>query len=246
MNISSVHVPSFCKLSRQGRLDAYLNAYDLKRLGMGAGASQTRQRVDAALPLPANITPERVYFGAVEVAGTGIRFYGDFCFVLKPAVVLDNTVILETNSYDLAREPLATVIHRAQTPESKRRFFASRMSATWGNDRCDVIASKVLQTLGEREYRLTLGQIAHAARNDEHYVEVLHVGSFSADQLEEVRVSAEDAALEAQIAARLQVGPAPSAAEAEWRQRRRQAVAALNDLRVPVRTITTIGRTKGE
>lgn len=244
VNISCAHVPSFCDETADGAAHPYKNVYDLQRLGLGKGPSATRRRVDAALPVLAGKTPEDMYFGAVELTGTGIRFYGDICLVLKPTEVAEDTLLLETNSYDLEREPLVSAISRSQDPAAKRRSFALAMSGRWGNDRASMAVAKAFQVLGERSRRFTFGQIAEAVRDDEDYIEVVRTSTFEADDLEEARLQPEDVAVETRITERLRSGPTPSLAEIQWRQDRRRAEAALRAQGVPVRVVTTPGRTK--
>jgi hypothetical protein len=244
VNISCAHVPSFCKEAADGISHPYKNVYDLQRLGIGKEPSETRLRVDAALPLPAGKGPEDVYFGALEVTGTGIRFYGDICLVLHPDRVRDDTLILETNSYDLEREPLVSAIARSKDPAATRRAFASAMAGRWGADRGNMAVTKVFQVLGERNRRLTLGQIAEATRDDEDYIEIVRDETFDANDIQEARLQPEDVALENRISERLRSGPTPSLAEIQWRQDRREAETALSAHGVPVRVVTTPGRTK--
>src|SRR4029079_16002742 len=65
----------------------------------------TRLGVDEALAKLTAGPKESIYFGAVELNGTGVRFYGDLCLILAPQNVPQTTVILESNSYDLVRPP---------------------------------------------------------------------------------------------------------------------------------------------
>ena len=74
--------------------------------------------------------------------------------------------------------------------------------------RCPCSRSSRYSKSGER--RLTTGQISEAVLDDEDYIEVLKIGSFDVGALQEARVSAADAAAEAQVGAQLQMGPAPT------------------------------------
>ena len=73
---------------------------------------------------------------------------------------------------------------------------------------------------------------------------MLYPRSFNAGDLAEVRVSAADAAAEADIAQREQAGESPAAHEVTWRDQRREARRALTRVGVPVRVVTTPGRIK--
>jgi hypothetical protein len=79
---------------------------------------------------------------------------------------------------------------------------------------------------------------------DEDYVEVLKIGSFSAEDVQEARVSAADAAVETRIGVELREGRTPRAEEIEWRQQRRAAFAALRAAGVPIRVVATTGRVR--
>jgi hypothetical protein len=108
-NISSVHIPAFVTASLAGE-KAYKNGYDLAKYRIGGSASdgslKTRDIVDQALTHLVGVSGDKIYFGAVELNGAGVRFYGDICLVLKRDAVLSTTTILDRNSYDLVRSPL--------------------------------------------------------------------------------------------------------------------------------------------
>ncbi|MBX7481674.1 hypothetical protein [Qipengyuania qiaonensis] len=232
-NMASDHAPAFCNPTGP---KAYLNAYDLPA---PATVSATRQRVDAALPLPAGYTQQDIYFLALEVNGTGVRFYGDLCLVLKPQATAADVRILNGNSYDLVRLPLST---RTGTDTALR----SEAARFWGVWREDLTSMATLKVFAARrsERRFTTGQVSDAILDDEDYLEVLRLGSFDASDLQEVRITAASAAAEADAAERMRHGPTPSAASLLWRRRRRDAVAAFEAAGVPVRVVSHSGRLK--
>jgi len=251
VNISCKHVPAFCELSKNGDPKPYKNAYDLNRV------QPERQWVDSLIRAVTGIKPKDLYFAAAEISGTGIRFYGDMTLVLKratdPATGEDawNAVsLLDRDSFDLLFEPLRSKIeaevHRSGRPyEDVAADELRNLSGTWGGDLPDMAWGKVLPSLPVGERRWTTGQIAGHVLEDEDYLEVLRAASFGAADLHEVRLSASDAAAEADIADREANGEAPSIHELEWRQQRREAKRALAALHVPVRVVTTAGRVKG-
>jgi hypothetical protein len=250
-NIPSVHIPSFVRLSIAGGRKPYKNGYDLGRYRIGAlppGATLSRrERVDRALPLPVGASPENVYFCALELNGVGVRFYGDFSLVLRNKRMRSDTAVLDRNSYDVERSPIVDEITALDEGErdNARRDALKRLSGSWARDLADIAVTKVFHELGGGQRRLTTGQISDALLSDEDYVEVLRIGSFSAFDLAEVRVSASDAALESLVAARLRHGPIPLWAEFVWRQRRRRAERALRTVAVPTHVVVTAGRVKG-
>ncbi len=223
-NISSVHIPAFVTASLAGE-KAYKNGYDLAKYRIGGSASdgslKTRDIVDQALTHLVGVSGDKIYFGAVELNGAGVRFYGDICLVLKRDAVLSTTTILDRNSYDLVRSPLRQRIESGNPAmwDKNREAEASSISGNWADD---------LQGL----------------LKDEDYIEVLRVGSFSARDLQEARISASDAPYESLVAQRRATGPRPRLEALIWRMRRRRADAALRRAKVDVRVVTTTGRVK--
>ncbi len=197
-NMASEHVPAFCAA---GGSEAYLNAYDLAQV---AAISTTRVRVDNAIAR-FGVASAKLYFLAVEVNGTGIRFYGDMCLVLKPWEGLEDTRILNGNSYDLVRAPASqqTAGDDAKLDEAAELFWGG-----WGDDLAPMGALKTFSSQrGER--RLTTAQVSDAILDDEDYLEILRVGSFGTADVQEVRISAASVSAELQIAERMRHGSTP-------------------------------------
>ena len=246
-NMSCEHVPDFCKDSASGRKDAYKNAYKLSR-----SPSPKRIAVDEIVErcsalLGPSLAKENISFGAIETSGTGIRFYGDMCLVLKPPLDMDQFLLIDRNSYDVARNPIAQRVRDAVslgvTEELARTVEMSRWLGTWAA-LVHMLAMKIIRRLPLAARRWTTGQVAQAVLEDEDYCEVLFPRSFEVGDLAEVRVSAADAAAEADIAQREQAGESPAAHEITWRDQRRRARRALTKAGVPVRVVTTPGRIK--
>ena len=245
-NLAAVHVPAFCKEPASNR--PYKNAYDLKtasRLGsIPAGTPiPLRSIVDDVIEKVTGITPDNLYFAAVEINGAGVRFYGDMCLVLKAAEIPDATVVLDRNSYDLVRPP---VTPSGSAPDHTKMADALKdMRGQWGNpDLSWMSVVKVFDSRPHHRRRLTTGQVSAAVLDDEDYLEVLKVGSFSAKDLQEARVSAADTAAETKILERLRLGPCPSLAELHWRKHRVAAARALHAAGVPTRVVTGAGRVR--
>jgi hypothetical protein len=98
-----VNIPADALLSflRAGK---YLNIYENPVVGgKPRTPSPKRQEVDGWLGLEGH--PREYYFGAVAAGGTGIRFYGEYCMVLRRDAVPPDTRIFDRNSYDLAYPP---------------------------------------------------------------------------------------------------------------------------------------------
>lgn len=255
-NISCRHVPALCKESAAGTQSAYKNTYDLGKAG------GRRQLVDETVEAVChargvNVPKEKIYFAAVETTGTGIRFFGDLCMVLRfrpdwdvmgkrlpPGSLAQECLVLERNSYDLVRAPLLAQITASAFPEVERRNIATEWVGSWAGQLLDMIALRVLESLPIEERRWTSGEISRVILDDEDYSEVLFTRSFDVGELAEVRTSAADAAAEGDIADRERTGEAPTLHELEWRQQRRDARKALAAARIPVRVVSTPGRTR--
>jgi len=250
VNIAAVHVPAFCEASRRDEPKPYKNGYDLNKYGIGTRdpdyKPKNREIVDDALPLDVGVTPDNLYFGAVELNGCGIRFYGDVCLVLKPSAIQSNTVVLDRNSYDLIRAPIRDVVDAEPLDRQAdvRQSEAWKLRGLWEVDKGAMAAIKVMGTLGLRQRRFTTGQISEAVRSDEDYMEVLKINSFKTKALQEARFSAADAAHDALTGDRLSQRPSPRLEALMSRFRRRVAENALRDEGVSVRVVTTPGRTK--
>lgn len=249
VNIAAVYVPAFCERSANKGRRPYLNCYDLEDRRIGDPPSVKRVHVDESLPTAANM--RRVVFGAVEVNGTGVRFYGDFCFILNDAMVRDETIVLDRNSYDIERQPLSAGITGASNAAraAQRKSVVGTLVGEW-SDLHAIVCIKLLDRFARRQRRLTIGEISDAILADEDYVEILwlrpadRVGSFGTADLLEVRISAADVALEERIGAHGATGPPPSSAEMAWRSQRRRAEEALNAEAVAVKVVTTTGRVR--
>jgi hypothetical protein len=245
VNISAVHIPSFCK-PRPGE-KPYKNTYDLQKepvLGdrQPINVSSSRKAVDGVIQGGLHKQPADLYFAAVEINGTGVRFYGDMCLVLKRAAVAADTPVLTTNSYDLIRPPITPAGAAPDIPALT--LLIDQMAGEWQANTGHLAALKSFDILQHTARRLTTGQISDAILEDEDYLEVLKAGTFGANDLQEARVSAADTAAEIQIGERTRLGPCPSLAEIQWRKQRLAAQRSLAASGVTVRVITTSGRTR--
>lgn len=249
-NMPSVHVPGFCEATRRGKPNAYKNCYDIAAETFGGGSYKQvgarRLQVDKSLPLPAGATVETTYFGAVDVNGCGVRFYGDVCLVLHRD---QNAacVVLDRNSYELVRSPVKEYVARVAGAgqDAMRQAIARSWSGSWQGDLKHIVAAKALATLPLGGRRWTTGHISHAVCSDEDYVEVLKGGSFNAYDLQEARIAAQDVAEDALTTSRMASRrPAPRLESMLWARRRARAETALRSLGVPVRVVGTHGRMK--
>jgi hypothetical protein len=251
-NLSCAHAPDLLAHDQaSASLRPYKNRYDVaaSRLGGALPAGpDPRADIDAALAPLAGAGSERdLYYGAVEINGAGVRFYGDLCLVLNTAAVDAAALVLDRNSFDLICAPLRDRTHTgpggAWDPAAAQGE-AANLAGRWGADLAEMAVCKVLDAGVFGARRLTAGAVSQGVLSDEDYLEVIRVGSFGAKDVDEARVGAADVAAEGHIADRLQRGPPPDWADLLWRHRRRQADRALNARGVRTRTVVSAGRVR--
>jgi hypothetical protein len=225
-----VNIPADALLGflREGR---YLNAYDRPRVGgEPRRPSHMRVKIDGALGLD---DPRDYFFGAVAMGGTGVRFYGEYCMVLKADAISRETRVFDRNSYDLSRPPFEKM---------NTVSLVSMLRGEWGQDLIHMVAMKLLPELSNRQWLVTLGTVSDALLHDEEFIEVHKQGRFGPPELEEVRQAPEDEALQMHIMARYEDGEAPSIEEMLWMTRRNHVRQALVKARIPNRVVVSSGR----
>ena len=233
-NIQAAHIPAFVKASRSRSKSAYLNTYDLSTRA-GTAPSKRRTTVDEALPV---MDEKKVYFGAVELNGSGIRYFGDYCLVLNNSVIDDRTVVLDRNSYELMRAPL----NGNNLSSAQRKQKVQEWQGNWKDDMLAMGTIRVLEDFGRRARRVTTATVSDSILHDEDYMEVLRERSFDAQDVAEVRTLASEAARESLVAQRMISGPPLRVESLIWRNRRRLAETALAQMNIPVRVVTSAGR----
>jgi hypothetical protein len=253
-NISSAHIAAVLTGESRGDPKPYKNRYDL------ASASKDPQTLGAVVPTPQSLREQidsviaklastsdgkDFYYAAIELNGTGIRYFGDLCMVLKPKETDANTLVLFKNSYDLSRSPLREeVFENGSLNIAKAIAKAKELQGVWPHDVIYMAACKILDGANPTERRITTGTVSAGVLFDEDYLEVIRLKSFGASNLEEIRLSSQDVAVEGRVADRFRSGPTPSYAELQWRQRRREAERISVQEGVPARVVTTTGRTR--
>jgi hypothetical protein len=252
-NLSAAHVPALVAAGARSNRP-YKNRYDLRAtLGQPTPSPRPlRERVDDAIGQLINQSDgSNLYYGAVEINGAGIRYYGDICLVLKPSAIADDTLILDRNSFDLGCEPIRrriTMDGAAPRPQAKWPAEtvnqADELQGRWEEHLADMAICKILDGGKNVQRRLTTAPISDGVLSDEDYIEVVRLESFGTDELDEARISAADAGADGRIADRLTRGPTPSLAELQWRHRRRLADQALATKRVRTRIVVTGGRAR--
>ena len=192
----------------------YQNIYEQPRIaGERRAPSQTRLAADELV----NLRPARdFYFCALASGGTGIRYYGEYCAVLKPAVTLRRVdKILDRNSYDLLTPPLSAYLSEMRGRGKPSQLIDGLMSHLGDGTTQQMLAAKVLQRTPDSPRLLTAGAVANAILSDEDYCEAYHHGKIAIDTLEEIREHPADVSREGEILQRLEGGD-PSAPR-RWR-----------------------------
>lgn len=227
VNISSAALLSFL---RSGR---YLNLYDEPVIGSSThGPTKNRREVDEKL----DIDGHRTYFGAVALGGVGVRYYGEYCMVLRLGLARDDTRLFDRDSYDILLPPLVGVL--VDQP------LIERLRGTWGTDLYPMVLLKVLPEVVHLRRLVTSGTVSEAILKDQEFIEV-HLeleDPFSPGDVEEIRESPDEVAVEARLRERQGAGLFVSAVEQEWLRQREMVATQLDAVGVRSRVVTLHGR----
>ncbi len=209
---------------------SYRNLYDRPVIGGEAPTpSPARKLVDKKLQLG-----EDTYFGAVALGGTGIRYYGEYSMVLRPEAVDGKTPLLDRDSYDLLMPPLS------ELNLTKKRL--TRMRGTWEQDVRAMVLLRVLPEIRQARQLVTSGTVSELVLRDQEFVEVHRRGTFTPEDLEEVRTSPDEVAIENLIRDRERRGSRCTAVEHEWLRRRSVVSERLEEAELRHRVVTLHGR----
>lgn len=246
-NISSAHIPGFVN-DKNGM--AYKNRYDVSGKQIGepspSSAPDARGLIDLLLAAKiGSVKPENLYYGAVELNGAGIRYYGDISLILLVDRVHRQTLVLDRNSFDLISAPLRAKTHpNGSWDVAAATKQLAEIAGWWSADLVNIAICKVLGGGPNPERRITMGDVSQGVLADEDYIEVIRTGSFDVRDVAEARVSAADAAVDGMVADRLRRGPTPNWVELMWRHRRRKADQALRAERIVTRVVISAGRVR--
>ena len=220
--------------------DDYKNVYEHPVVeGKELHPSEKRKYVDRICSLD---PPKDYYFCALSVGGTGMRFYGEYCVVLKsPDDAARVERVLDRNSYDFMIPPLLDIFNKLD--ENGQQRIATRLMCDFrSTDLGDMLSIKVLQHHGARPRLLTIGSVGAAVLSDEDYVEAYHKGKIRLATVLEIRSHPEDEMTESSIEDRFVRGEAVSAEELQWAARRQQVRKAMDDKGIRHRVVTGNGR----
>lgn len=248
-NISSAHVPAFV----EGKTDrAYRNRYDLAAARIGGPSRSTAAPADARELIDKTLASligkknwKALYYGAVELNGAGIRYYGDVALILKRGPELDDTLVLDRNSFDLICAPLRATTHPdGHWCSASAAVQADLIAGKWGADLSDMAFCKLFSTARSEGRRITVGAISEGLLSDEDYLEVVRSASFDVADVAEARITAADAAIDGYVADGLRRGPHPDWSELLWRHRRRKADLALKEKGIRMHVVGSSGRVR--
>lgn len=214
----------------------YLNLYDRPLVGK-ARPEPSPQRV--LVDIKIGIRPKHTYFAAVALGGSGVRYYGEYCMVLKLGVAQGATQLLDRDSYDLLLPPLAEI----EPDDPTSALVVERIRGRWESDLRDMILMRVLPELEHQPRLVTSGTIAAMVLRDQEFIEV-HLDlpdSFTLEDVEEVRESPDEVAVEARLRNRLGGGRTVPVVEWLWLLRRELVARGLDDIGKRTRVVTAHG-----
>lgn len=220
----------------------YLNAYQTPLVnGQRRAPSGIRLAVDALIGVP---SPKDMYFGALAMGGTGIRFYGEYCAVLKsPDDALSVKRVFDRNSYDLLAAPIKHFL-ASLDPLGQRRMVDGLGAKFRSADCADMVAIKVLQAANGHARLLTAANVGAALIDDEDFTEAYHEGPIALSTLLELRERYDETATEAGIRGRwLSLQPV-TLEELRWVDRREAIRARAAALKLSIRSVNGSGRTR--
>ena len=166
------------------------------------------------------------------MGGVGIRYYGEYCVVLKSDLVDDQTQVFDRDSYDVLFPPLSTLSNAA----------IASLKGKWGADIESMIMLRVLPELNHQRHIVTSGTVIELALKDQEYIEVHLNSTFGPLDVDQVVESPETVAMEARILERQRSALPNAMHELEWVRRRSEVVQRLEQRGIRHRVVTQHGR----
>ncbi len=204
----------------------YRNIYELQQVGAKV-VDQNRLDADAKLG-----TGSHHHFAAAAMGGVGIRYYGEYCMVLKPGFAAHDTQIFDRDSYDLLFAPLENLTNQQ----------IDCLKGSWSSDVASMILLRVLPELDHDRQIVTSGTVIELALKDQEFIEV-HLGqAIRPEDVDQIIESPETAAMEARILERQRNGLPSHMHELEWVRRRTEVVRRLEQKGIRHRVVTQHGR----
>jgi hypothetical protein len=169
------------------------------------------------------------------MGGAGVRYYGNYCLVLRRKAVPPETRVFDRDSYDLLLPPLA----RSRRPAALVR----KLRGVWERDLPAISVMKLFHLLENADRVRTTGNISDELLRDQEYIEIHKLGSFRPADISEVRLAPEDYAIDAHDRLTREVVRSPStAAHLLWSARHRDVLSRLNEARIAVKVVSLHGR----
>ena len=204
----------------------YRNIYELQEIGARV-VNPNRRDADAKV----GTGPDH-YFGAAAMGGVGIRYYGEYCIVLKPAFAAHDTQVFDRDSYDLLFPPL----------DNLAPAEVDCLKGSWSKDITAMILLRVLPELDHDRQIVTSGTVIELALRDQEFIEVHLAQEIRPGDVDQIVESPETAAMEARILERQRNGLPKHMHELEWVRRRNQVVQSLEHRGIRHRVVTQHGR----
>jgi hypothetical protein len=205
----------------------YLNVYDLEKRVGGPSPSRHRQAVDARVGIG-----ENTYFAAASMGGAGLRYFGEYCLVLRLDRLDPTTQLIDRDSYDVEFSPLDDV-----SDEDIRAVLLGQWSEVE-----DMILLRVLPRIEHDRQLVTSGTVIELAISDQEYIEVHLRASFTPQQVDQVVEAPESTAAEARILERERRGLTVAMHEHEWARERAEVARLLEGEKLRHRVVTQHGR----
>lgn len=208
------------------RIDQYQNAYERARVG-GPPVLEHRVAVDRRVGID-----EKAYFGAVAIGGSGVRYFGEYCMVLKMGIVPGSTRLLDRDSFDVLYSPL--------------KFWTDQqiidvLGGSWSHVD-DMLLMRVLPRIPHDFQVITSGTIIELALTDQEYIEVHLTDSFKLRDISQILDSPESTATEARILERQRSGLSNPMHELDWSRIRARLAKELDKRKVRQRVVSQHGR----
>lgn len=229
VNISAFALLNFLQTGQ------YKNLYENPVIGgMRRQPTKARLRVDELLEFGDDA--KDYYFGAVALGGSGVRFYGEYCMVMKPARVDAGTRVFDRDSYDMLVPPLS------ELDDLELREVSRILRGEWGRDVVDMLVLKLLPELRSTNRLLTTGTVSELVLHDQDFVEVHYKRKIEAQAIEEIRQSPDEIALESRIRSRRASSFPPSSVELLWLRQREEVARAMQAEGIRYRVVTLHGQ----
>lgn len=191
----------------------YLNVYEKPTIGGAPPGDVPPERVEVDTLL--GINAPKTYFGALAFGGAGVRYYGCYCMVMQPERMRPTTGLFDRDSYELLAPPLA-----GRSP-ARLRLVVRALRGVWSDDAVEMVLLKLLPRLPRsQQHLLTVGHVSRLVLSDQEFVEVHRPAPITPVDLAEVRQSAADVTLEADIRERSRRGHTPDLVELQWLESR--------------------------